>query len=269
MGTWGYRITQDDYVADVIDDFKNHLKQSQNLELTSQYIIEQYSQDLEDPDDGPLFWLGLAEVQWNYGFSQNQVLAKIKKDFEDGNGLARWEEQGSSSLEKRKSELQKFIEKIKNHNPKPKKLPKVIIRKPIYESGDCLAIKLKNCMFTAAIVLQSNHSDPELGSNLIGVLDYLSEDEPTPEIFEKRKWLIKNFGNWENKLELSWYGALHYQNTKRRIKVVCNTKIRKKDPKQSNSYAMWDPIGESVILQRDWMKEHQGEKGGFFKWLFN
>ena len=178
MGTWGYKVKQDDFVLDVIDYFNRQLKQNQNLEQTTKEVLNEFSFVFDDSDDGPLFWMALAEIQWQYGYLQENILDKVKQDLREEVGLERWQEAGDKAFEKRKRELKKFIEKIEGKNPKPKKLPKIIIRKPKYHQGDCLSIQLSNGLFGAAIVLRADHSEPEYGKNLIGVLDHMAEAKP-------------------------------------------------------------------------------------------
>jgi hypothetical protein len=251
MGTWGNKIKQDDFVMDVIDGFIANLKVTQDLAQTTKHVLKEYASAINDTDDGPLFWLGLAEVQWQFGFLQAHVLAKVKDDFFQERGLERWEEEGAKELEDRKKAIADFISKIETPNPKPKKLPKVTIRAPLYQAGDCLSVSLDNGLFTAAIVLRSDHSNPEYGKSLIGVLDYLSSNEPTPQVFEDRKWLIRTHHNWKNEPDLAWYLPVGHRKVKDRIKVVGKTKIRWRDPKDAAGYTGWISLGEQVVLQRE------------------
>ncbi len=104
----------------------------------------------------------------------------------------------------------------------------------------------------AAVVLAADHSDVEYGKNLIGVLDYLSLDKPTQEIYEERKWLIRTHHHWKGELDLGWYLPLGYRAVKDRIEVVCQIEIAESDPKQSLSYCGWASLGTQVVLQRQW-----------------
>lgn len=255
MGTWGNKIKQDDFVRDVIDSFISKLKETQDLRQSSDSVLKEYTAEADDPDDGPLLWLGLAEAQWQFGSVTANVLAKVKNDFAKNRGLDRWEEQGQKAVKGRKREIEGFIQKIESPNPKPKKLPKLIIRKPVYEEGDCLSISLNNGLFAAAIVLSADNSELEYGKNLIGLLNFLSEHEATPADFEKREWLTLTHHSWKSEQEIAWYVAVGHRKFKDMFKVVGKTVIRRSDPQDARFYQGWGGLGEQVVIQREWDKE--------------
>jgi len=245
MGTWGNKVTQDDFVLDVIDTFVSSLKVTQDVQETTKSTIQQYASELEDPDDGPLFWLGLAEAQWRFGATAADVVAKMKDDQINGRGLDRWRDEGSKELDARKSELASFIDKVERPNPKPKSLPKLVKRKPLYNPGDCLSIKLDDGVYTAAVVLKSDTSNPELGLNLIAILDYLSQKEPSLNDFERRGWLVLNYPPPLNRrLDVGWYMPVAYKKYKHKFSVVGQTVIRPEDPQESTMYCPWATLGE-------------------------
>jgi len=254
MGTWGNKIKQDDFVRDVIDSFISKLKETQDLRQSSDSVLKEYTAEADDPDDGPLLWLGLAEAQWQFGSVAANVIEMVKNDFANNRGLDRWEEQGQKALEGRKREIEGFIQKIESPNPKPKQLPKFTIRKPVYEEGDCLTVCLNNGFFAAAIVLGADSSDPEYGKNLIGVLNYLSEKEPTSTDFENREWLTLTHHSWTGVLEIAWYVALGHRKYKNMFNVAGKTAIRSEDPHDSRYYKGWGTLGEDVVKQNEWDK---------------
>lgn len=88
-----------------------------------------------------VFWLVLADTQWNNG----NLLENVKKEalsvIKNKEDLKRWTDQ--KELEKRKKELLKLEEKLKQ-NPKKKKLKKTSLIKSIFEIGDILLYQIKN-----------------------------------------------------------------------------------------------------------------------------
>ena len=64
---------------------------------------------------------------------------------------------------------------------------------------------MSNGQYAAALVLVADHSNVEYGKNLIGVLDYLSPEKPTIEVFRERKWLVLTHHSWNNKTDIAWY----------------------------------------------------------------
>lgn len=63
MGAWGHGIRQDDFVCDVIGAFEKLLKAGANLRDASQDVESMFASRIHDEDDGPLFWIALADMQ--------------------------------------------------------------------------------------------------------------------------------------------------------------------------------------------------------------
>ena len=122
MGAWGTGIMQDDTTLDVVGDFEECLKSGLSIAKSTDNILENYSEVLDDTDDGPLIWLALASIQWKYGSLEERVLAKVRSDIENKNGLDLWSED-PNDLKKRKAVLQRFLAKIETPNAKPSRLP--------------------------------------------------------------------------------------------------------------------------------------------------
>lgn len=249
MGTWGTSITSDDTVADVVDYVVGRMKGGDSLLVACTDAERNFKAELNDPDDGPLVWLALAHVQWKYGSVAPPVLERVRSDVLNGHGLDRWRED-SKLLAQRRAALERFLAKIESPNPKPSALPKAITRLAPFAEGDCLSVLTAEGTYTAAIVLKVNNSRPEYGTNLVGSLDYLSETPPAPEIFEQRRWLHKNHGNWKGEPDLAWYGPHGAKTERKRFAVVSSTKLRFRDPSSAPSHASWRQLGEQILLCR-------------------
>ena len=256
MGAWGYKIKQDDLVCDVINSFKQKLKETSCFELATKEIIKSYSVEIEDQDDGPLFWLGLAAAQWDYGECHGSIYEQVKAIVEKEIGLDLWKEGDVKTLQARKKELAGFLKIISSENPKPKKFPKLTKRKPKYNKGDCLSVELENGKYAAAIVLKADHSDIEYGTNLIGVINYLSVDKPAPDDFLSKNWLVVTHHNWNGKINIAWYGAQGHRNYSKKITVIGSIEISKDDPNESWSHSSWGNLGQQAYLQHKWDEEN-------------
>src|SRR5687767_4162552 len=127
MGAWGFGIRDDDFVRDVIGVFEDQLKAGDTVADATTAVKERFSGASEDSIDGSLFWLALADVQWTYGGLEASVLERVQADFESGRSLLQWEED-PQGLARRRTALQKFIATIGAANPRPKPLPKTIVR---------------------------------------------------------------------------------------------------------------------------------------------
>jgi hypothetical protein len=251
MGVWGHGIRQDDFVCDVIGVFEDLLKAGRSVGDATNAVKSKFAAEIKDTDDGPLFWIALADAQWTYGGLEPQVLRRVQEDFESDHGLDRWRDD-ERSFSRRKAAIAKFVSKIAEPNPRPKRPTKVVVRAPKFRSGDCLSIRLANGQYAAAVVLAADHSNVEYGKNLIGVLNYLSADKPTLDVFCKRKWLFRTHHSWNGQMDLAWYQPLGFRAAKDRIEIVGQVDILDSDPKASNSYCGWAGIGEQVVYQHEW-----------------
>ena len=249
MGAWGTGILQDDTVLDVIGDFEDSLKNGRSLEDARAKIEQRIGSSLTDPDSEPGVRFGLAEAQWRFGAVDPDVLAAAKAAAEADDAL--WSEGAAKDRAARRKKVESFLRKIEVANPKPRRRPKIVVRKPKFAAGDCLAIALSNGKFGAAFVIVADHTQVEYGKNLIGVLDYMSDEPPGLEVFKKRKWLRKDFAKWEGKRDISWYLPARFRSEMHRFQVVGNLPVKRRDPKDANSYSPWSWLGPSVVRMKD------------------
>ncbi|MGH7143833.1 MAG: hypothetical protein ACRD4Q_05025 [Candidatus Acidiferrales bacterium] len=250
IGTWSPGIGGDDLSKDVFGDFKDFLKTTPDVEKASEHILKKYARTLKESDEGPLIWLALAYMQWSYGTVQATVMSRVREIVTSGIGLERWREAGPAALAKRTTALKKFLKHIAEPNNHPKPFPRLIVRKPIYQTGDCLAVKLKKGQYGAAYVLATDHSHPEYGMNLIVDLDYMSEKPPTMAAFKKRNWLIEPPPRGGP--HMSYYGAWRYRKQRHRFTTVGNLPPLTADPQPKfKSYAGWIFLGTAIF----WIRE--------------
>ena len=242
MGAWGVGIRQDDFVLDVIGDFEDLLKSGQSIRDATEAVRSKYAAGLTDADADPLFLIALADVQWTYGELDPQVRDRVKEDLESGRSLAAWTED-QRVLSRRRTALERFISRIEQSNPRPKRLPKAIVRAPRFRAGDCLSIRLSNGHYAAALVLVADHSIEELGRNLVGVLDYHSTEKPTIEVFRKRQWIVLSL-HGRSTMHIAWYNFTGFRAMKDRLEIVGQVELLGSDPKDSNFYRRWTGIGE-------------------------
>lgn len=250
MGAWGYGIRQDDFVLDVVGDLEGFLKAGLNVPEATTAVLSQHAATIDDPEDGPLLWIAIADVQWIHGALDPQVFARVKEDIERGRGLDRWRDD-SHGLMRRKAALDSFVGKITAPNSRPKKLPKTVVRSPKFMAGDCLSIRLADGQYAAALVLAADHSNTEYGTNLVGVLDYLSTEKPQIDVFRERRWLAFSGSAAQNKLDVAWYHYLGFRSARSRLEIVGHVEISDSDPKDSNTFRRWTGIGDEVLSRRD------------------
>ena len=140
MGSWGYAPMSNDTSEDVRDEFETKLKYKKDFDTATKEILAENKDALYDKDDAGNVWLALAERQWQYGFENNEINIKVKEICLNGIGQDIWKEEGDKEYLKRMEALEKFYNKISIPKAKPKKIPKLVIRKAIFKKGDCLNI---------------------------------------------------------------------------------------------------------------------------------
>ena len=143
MGAWGANLYQDDVALDVKDEYKDILRRGKTNEEAMQEIIDKYQELLEDAEDRGVFWLALADTQWNLGRLDEQVKEHALEVIELGTDLKRWES-NEKLYNKRKEILEKLKEKLLSPQPEEKRMPKYRTYKCEWENGDVFAYQLKS-----------------------------------------------------------------------------------------------------------------------------
>jgi hypothetical protein len=252
VGSWGLGVEEDDFVLDVIGEFNEVLKHGGSVDSATAVVLERFAEARDDPDDGPLLPLAIAQAQWTYGLVASEILSRISAYLESGAGLERWAEESPAVLEKRVQRLHAFVERVREPNPRPRRFPKVVVRKPVFQAGDCLSVDLGDGRFGAALVLVADHSREEYGKNLVGVLDYLETRPPDEAIFRRRKWLRLTHHSYTGELDLTWYLAHGFRSARQRFTVVGTVPILRSDPTEGRAYHAWRFLGDQVVYQRKW-----------------
>ncbi len=90
MGAWGTAIFSNDTAADIRGDFRELLEDGVTPDRATQRLIEKGSDSVNDPDDGPSFWTGLAAAQMALGVLQPQVRDRAVLLIESGGDLHLW-----------------------------------------------------------------------------------------------------------------------------------------------------------------------------------
>lgn len=143
MGAWGANLYQDDVALDIKDEYKDNLRRGKTNEEAMQEIIDKYQELLEDEEDRGVFWLALADTQWNLGRLDEQVKEQALEIIELGTDLKRWEI-NEKLYNKRKEILEKLKEKLLSPQPEEKRMPKYRTYKCEWKNGDVFAYQLKS-----------------------------------------------------------------------------------------------------------------------------
>jgi hypothetical protein len=252
MGAWGVGVRDDDFVRDVEGLFEDCLKDGGTVEEATSRVHQRFGGASDDEEDGPLYWIAVADMQWTYGRVQPAVLSRVTEIVEGNLGMERWGEPTETAYQQRRTVLREFLGKISAPNPKPARPPKRIVRKPKFQAGDCLSIRLEDGRYGAGLVLATDHSEPEQGMDLVGDLDYLADAPPSLDVFEGRSWLRPTHPGWDDELSVMWYYPIGFRKMKPRIAVVGSVALRPDDPKDSSVFVGWQVLGRQVLRQHEW-----------------
>ncbi len=246
MGTWGTGILSDDTARDLYDEFVELYDAGIELSEIRRRIEEEYRASLEAMDEGPLVWLALAKGQWECDALDADVLARIERIVTTGEGLERWREAGSNLLAKRRRVLTRFLEQLRQPKETPRKRRPLKKHQAVYEVGTCLAVRLPNGEWGAAIVLAADNSHKTEGKNWVAALDWKGPNVPTPDIFERRDWIMTVFKrtpldpNETPEPDAAWCLARSHHEEAAGLQIVGRTALRSTDPASGRRLAGWN-----------------------------
>jgi hypothetical protein len=90
MGAWGTAIFSDDTASNCRHEFRPLIAEGVSTEEATDKLLREYAASLDDPDEGPPFWLGLAVTQWKCGLLLQRVKEKALDIINTGANLKRW-----------------------------------------------------------------------------------------------------------------------------------------------------------------------------------
>ena len=79
MGTWGFGILDDDVARDVYDQYVDAHAAGQQADAIVRTLNASFAHVIADPDEGPLFWLAVAQAQWEC----SGVTPEVRKHVEE------------------------------------------------------------------------------------------------------------------------------------------------------------------------------------------
>lgn len=205
MGAWGTAISSNDTYADAYAEFFDLYDEGLSVSEISIKLISSFSETVGDPDDANNFWFALAKAQWECKELDPELLTRIEGIVESGSDIAAWKrlDATDADLKKRAAALAKFLAKLRSEKPKARNRKKRIIRQPVFDKGECLAFKLANGNYGAAVVLEAV-ARVGFGMNLVATTRINLPDLPTAADILNAEVLIKNFAAWKGKAEIGW-----------------------------------------------------------------
>lgn len=259
MGTWGVRILQDDLALDVYDEYIKWFNVQESDKSIRRRLLKEFGPDtFEDEDDGPNFWLALAKAQWDCGRLSKDVLREARRIADRGLGLERWAEEGPKALARRRAAIAKLIEQISVPNPEPRRPKRPTKRKPVFEPGDCLAVKLEDGDYGAALVVEhpsedDNPAEETFGTNYVRLLKYKRPKPPSRAVFEARDWLVLSHHAWTGE-PTTWAvrRASFKGDAKSMFTRIDTIPVFPSDVCEGGGLTFWSQLAIQIVMQDRW-----------------
>lgn len=125
MGTASTALYSDDTACDVRDEFVQLLSRLRDPARATESLLRSWKEQIADMDDGPIFWLALADTQWKYGCLDEAVKSRAIEVIDKEDDLHRWI---GANLKTRRANLITLKSKLLSEQPKAR-VPK--FRRPV------------------------------------------------------------------------------------------------------------------------------------------
>lgn len=144
MGAWNTSINGNDTAQGLKSEYQaaffyNDVETA--LSKIDAYVRSMF--DESDEEEWSCYYYSLAEFMWKHGILTEDVRARAIGMIDSCFGLEIWELEGTSTLNKRKKVLAEFREKLLSPQPPKKKIRFNLHMKPIFQTGDLIALQLK------------------------------------------------------------------------------------------------------------------------------
>lgn len=141
---WGFELYQNDTSLDVKDEFEELYNAGKNAQDITDKLMEDYGSIMGDIDEEPLFWLALADTQWNMGVLTPLVKEKALYWIDKDGDMFNCQTIDMSAKTKRKKVLDELQTKLLSPQPPVKKPAKRRIYKCQWKFGDVFAYQLES-----------------------------------------------------------------------------------------------------------------------------
>lgn len=246
MGTWGAKLTNDDFTLDIISEFFELFDNGEDPKDIRTKLESSYADSIEDADEGHLFWLALAKAQWDIGFLDKDILEKVEDIVNSDIDTKKWIELDGENPEKRQKLIKEFAKEIKTPRIKSRKIKRKILRSSPFEAGDVVVFQTSNGDYGSFVVLTAE-KNTEFATTAIVFLNMISKEEPEMHSIAKSNILI--FFTEVNgypqhiieALDISIYSPIKDKKAYEQLKVIGRLKI-KKIKHQINTYSSWNNV---------------------------
>lgn len=192
MGTWGTGIKSNDTSGDIYDDFFKLYNDGKSVKETTEKLITENKELIEDKYESNNFWFTLALCQWECKQLETSLFEKVKEIIESKTDLVIWKELDATDadIKEREMELNKFQTKLQTERKVAKKIIKTKYYNSIFIEGDCFIFKMIDGNYGGAFVL-TDEQNTEIGANFIALTDISKTKKPTIQDFKEAKVYIR------------------------------------------------------------------------------
>jgi hypothetical protein len=176
MGAWGTGIFSDDTACDVRDTYVELVGDGLSGTEATKRLLDEYSRTLDDPDEGPVFWLALAATQWKSGRLEEPVFQRALNIIDGGIDLARWNAH-SRDHKKRQVVLDKLRAQLTSPQPPERRIAKRFRDSNDWLVGDLISYRLVSGQSVVFRVI-GHHKDRGGNSPICELLDWIGEKLP-------------------------------------------------------------------------------------------
>ncbi len=267
MGTWGTRLTDDDYAADVIAEYFELYNSGKEPGEVRSVLEKNEVSSISDPNDGYMFWLALAKAQWDVGALDQDVFRKVRQIVESDVDTKNWIARGAreTDAQKRKISISNFLLKLEKVNPKPKKRKKTRLKSSPFNKGDVLVFKFSDGYYGATVVFNAE-KESRFGETGLVALHLHQASKPTIQEVENAEVLVSTQQDLRGRVD--WTVAMHlslgFKNVKDRFEKIGNLEV-KKVTNEINSGGRWEifirfteagigRLGKSKITAKDFLE---------------
>jgi hypothetical protein len=178
MGTWGPGLYSDDTALDIREEYRDLLGEGVHEPEATLRMLDQWKDGLQDADFAPVFWLTLADTQWNVGRLQPRVRTEALAVIEGGTDLQRWQADAAPEfVAKRRLVLERLRQKLQSQPPAEKKVRKRFVDSTVWEVGDVYSYRLRSGSLVLLRVL-GFHQDRGGRAPICEVLDWSGQVVP-------------------------------------------------------------------------------------------
>ena len=138
MGTWGYKLYDNDLFGDVKGDYDTYLHRGKTPQEAVQLLCRDFIPNGDEEE--PSFWVCVADLQWHYGHLDPEIKAKALAGLPSLWDPELWTD--SADQAKRKALAEELRKKLESPQPPPKKFSRYRAKKTKWKVGEVYSFQI-------------------------------------------------------------------------------------------------------------------------------